>query len=183
MLVDFLIQTDLCDPCALFYVLIAVAGVGAQIRQYFSDSQFWAATCRNNAVYAKCAGGAFNPRGATVKAMLIHSGETMASYTGGTQEPYATLGNPPDYYQGFGRVFLQNVLPFAGIETVLDLYVEEVTMTSWQQLTFNVVVTDTTRPVKITVVWMDPVNSVVRKLLMSSLSFVVECVCSLFDYL
>lgn len=96
-----------------------------------------------------------------MKAMLVHSGEAMSTYAGGTGEPYSNLGTPPDFYQGFGRVFLQNALPFAGIETVLDLYVEEVTMTSWQQLEFNVTVTDATRPVKVTVAWMDPVNTVV----------------------
>ena len=145
-----------------FDFVLGVAGVAAQIRQYFEDSDFWAATCRNVALYTACTGGAFAPRGATVKAMLIHSGERMTSYAGGSGEPFGDLGNQPDYYQGFGRVFLQNVLPLAGIESVLDLYVEETTMQSWQKLQYNITVTDVTRPVKVTVVWMDPVNSVVR---------------------
>lgn len=96
--------------------------------------------------------------------MLIHSGEAMGSYYGGS-EPYASLGSPPDYYQGFGLVFLQNVLPYVGIETVLDLFVEEVTLSSWQTLRYEVVVADVTRPLKVTVVWMDPVNSVVSVVL------------------
>jgi hypothetical protein len=153
--------SSFCVIVFLYYE--AVAGIAAQIRQYFEDSQFWAATCQQASLYTRCTDGAFSPRGATVKAVLIHSGEAMGTYGGysSTAEPSSILGSPPDYYQGFGLVFLQNVLPFAGIETVLDLFVEEVTMNSWEQLQFEVLVSDVTRPVKVTVVWMDPINSVV----------------------
>jgi hypothetical protein len=161
----------------LFFTVAGVAGIAAQIRQYFEDDRFWAATCRSTAVYATCLTGAFAPRGATVKAVLIHSGEAMASYANGGTEPAASLGNQPDFYQGFGRVFLQNVLPFAGIETVLDLYVEEVVLLSNVKLQFEVVVTDVTRPVKITVVWMDPINTVVSAQHTSLLVGSVLCVC------
>ena len=140
--------------------MLAVAGIAAQIRQYFETPQFWASTCRQTALYPRCTDGAFAPRGATVKAVLIHSGDAMGTYAG-SKEPYASLGTPPDFYQGFGLVYLQNVLPFTGIETVLDLFVEEVTLSSWEQLQYEVVVTDVTRPVKATVVWMDPLNTVV----------------------
>jgi hypothetical protein len=49
-----------------------------------------------------------NPKGATVKAMLINSGEAMTSYYPDgydTTEPMLTLAAPPDMYQvGSGTV-------------------------------------------------------------------------------
>ncbi|CAE7600443.1 unnamed protein product, partial [Symbiodinium microadriaticum] len=141
-------------------------------RQYFIDTAFWAATCDSS--YASC--GSFSPKGATVKAVLIHSGEPMTTYTreNGAEEPTATLPSPPDSYQGYGRVFLQNVLPFAGIEDVLDLFVEELTMTSLQRITYTVEVADISRPLKATIAWMDPANTIVsEKMLLHDIDLVV----------
>jgi hypothetical protein len=138
----------------------AAAGVAATVRQYFEDEKFWATMC--NTDYSSC--GAFAPKGATVKAALIHSGEPMALYNQNqkaSEEPPSTLGNPPDAYQGFGRIYVQNVLPYTGIETVLDLFVEEITMKPLNTITYTVTITDTTRPVKATIVWMDPPNSII----------------------
>jgi hypothetical protein len=69
----------------------AVAGVAATIRQHFEDSRFYATQCTTG--YPLCT--AFSPRGSTVKAMLVNSGEPMTNYyTGGrnTTEPTAELG-------------------------------------------------------------------------------------------
>ena len=93
--------TSMATPC--------VSGTAAQIRQYFetynstfntgcsythgsSNLQFYTTTCNSNS----------NPRGATIKALLVHSGEKMDSYfTNGypTKEPESPLPNPPDMYQ------------------------------------------------------------------------------------
>jgi hypothetical protein len=107
-----------------------------------------------NPLYPKC--GAFSPRGATVKAVLVHSGEGMSQYNseGRGTEPTASLPSPPDSYQGFGRVFLQNVLPYTDIEEVLDLFVEELSLTSLQRASYIVTVSDSTRPLKATIAWM-----------------------------
>jgi hypothetical protein len=152
----------------------AVAGTAALIRQYFSgdagddlsDGSVYQRVCRSS--YPLCR--VFSPRGATVKAMLIHSGEAMGEYYTGafnTTEPTAPLVNPPpDMYQGFGRIALPNVLPFPGIDEVLDLYVEELMMESLQEVTYSVVVQDASRPLKVTLVWMDPVNHIITSRLL-----------------
>mmetsp|Transcript_6383 Transcript_6383/g.9629 ORF Transcript_6383/g.9629 Transcript_6383/m.9629 type:complete len:560 (-) Transcript_6383:78-1757(-) len=138
---------------------VVSAGVASQIRQYFEDPSFYATVCQ--AVY-NCS--AYSPRGATVKAMLIHSGEPMDTYytaNRDTTEPTAELGPPPDYYQGFGRVSLQNVMPYPGIESVTDLYVDEMSIDPLHEVSYTLTVSDATRPVKATLVWMDPPNSIV----------------------
>lgn len=140
----------------------AVAGTAALIRQYFAGNEdgdvdgsgggggevtAYQQVCRDT--YPLCQ--QFSPRGATVKAMLIHSGEAMEEYYTGrynasTTEPTAPLINsPPDMYQGFGRIALPNVLPYPNIEEVLDLYVEEMTVESLQEVRYTVVVQDNTR--------------------------------------
>jgi hypothetical protein len=160
----------------------AVAGTAALIRQYFTgdddDVELSAAidgvlsayqqVCRPS--YPFC--HLFSPRGATVKAMLIHSGEAMEEYYTGkynasTREPTAPLENaPPDMYQGFGRIALPNVLPYPNIEEVLDLYVEELEVQSRQEVRYTVIVQDNTRPLKVTIVWMDPVNHIISSRLL-----------------
>ena len=131
----------------------AVAGNAAIIRQFFDDDSFWEATC--NSAYSKC--GAFNPRGATVKAMLIHSGEAMDEYPGGDTEGEITLVTTPDFLQGFGRVSLQNVLPLSGTTVAgLDLFVDEISMSSFKTTTYTVAVTGSASPLKATIAWMDP---------------------------
>jgi hypothetical protein len=88
--------------------LAQVAGVAAQIRQYFE-------TFNPSVITTGCAlftgsGGLSqatcdnlsNPKGATIKAMLIHSGEQMAEYDSqnvGTTQASTPLLGTPDMYQ------------------------------------------------------------------------------------
>jgi hypothetical protein len=133
----------------------AVAGNGAIIRQFFVDESYWAASC--NSAYAMC--GAFQPRGATVKAALIHSGEAMDRYVGSysSTESTFTLSTTPDISQGFGRIALSNVLPLDGMTVSgFDLFVDELSMTSLTTQTYTVTVTDSSAPLKATIAWMDP---------------------------
>ncbi|CAM9359817.1 unnamed protein product, partial [Ectocarpus fasciculatus] len=131
----------------------AVAGNAAIIRQFFEVASYWGASC--NVSYSKC--GKFSPRGATVKAMLIHSGETMTRYPGGSKEGSVTLGTVPDIMQGFGRVALSNVLPLSGTTVSgFDLFLDELSMTSYTTKTYTVVVLKNTAPLKVTIAWMDP---------------------------
>ena len=63
----------------------AMTGIAAQVRQYFEDSTFWETICASSGSIfvsssALCSGGAFSPRGATIKALLVHSGEPMTLY-------------------------------------------------------------------------------------------------------
>lgn len=153
----------------------AVAGTAALVRQYFSGddesilesgTSYYQLMCQES--YPLCK--AFSPRGATVKAILIHSGEAMEEYFAGTRnttEPTAPLINsPPDMYQGFGRIALPNVLPYPGIEEGLDLYVEELEIASMQEVTYTVVVQNASKPLKVTLVWMDPVNHIITSRLL-----------------
>jgi subtilisin family serine protease len=139
----------------------AVSGNGALIRQYFEDPNFWKATCR--ASYTKCA-SAFSPRGATVKAAIIHSGVQMTRYLSrsGAHEETQSIGSTPDILQGFGRMFLQNVLPLSGITpTNFDLFVDETSIDSSGRVTYSVTVTGDEAPLKATLVWMDPPASAI----------------------
>ena len=106
-----------------------------------------------NKTYPACQ--SFAPKGATVKATIIHSGHQMKEYvgSGSSKEPTTQLASTPDFFEGFGRISLQNVLPYTGIETKIDLYVEELSMTSLQLITYTVTITDTSRPLKATIVW------------------------------
>ena len=143
----------LTDKAGTSMATPAVAGNAALIRQYFIDTSFWETTC--NSAYSKCS--AFNPRGATVKAMLIHSGEAMDEYPGGDTEGDIALATTPDFLQGFGRVSLQNVLPLSGTTVSgLDLFVDEISMSSFKTTTYTVTVTGSASPLKATIAWMDP---------------------------
>jgi hypothetical protein len=94
--------TSMATPC--------VSGNAAIIRQYFVQYNsslnkactFTTATT-NLALSSGYCDMNSNPRGATIKAMLIHSGQPMTAYYStaryGTQEPNALLASPPDMYQ------------------------------------------------------------------------------------
>lgn len=153
-----------CDTLSMAGTSMAtpgVAGNALMVRQYFIDGDFWESEC--NGTYSMC--GAFSPLGATVKAALIHSGTPMASYhtqAGLSKEPEASLNSPPDMYQGFGRVLLSNALPVTGItDSAFDLFVDEISLETAEEWQYEVTVTDTSIPLKATIAWMDPENSII----------------------
>lgn len=94
----------------------AAAGAAAIIRQYFMDSKYWQRVCRKS--YQSC--GAFTPSGVLMKALVLHSGTGMDLYNGKVK---SDLGNPPDIYQGYGRIKLGSLLPFPN--SGYDLYVAD----------------------------------------------------------
>lgn len=101
----------------------ASAGTALLVRQYFEDKnhQFWLATC--SSAYTSCV--SFSPSGVLVKAVLLHAGEPMALFDGsqgGGSD--ITLGAPPDFQQGYGRIALPNVLPLQGVYD-FDLFVDD----------------------------------------------------------
>ena len=112
------------------------------------DEQFWADTCNQH--YPSC--GAFNCSGYLVKAVLIHSGTGMKRYDAGnvapTILPTQELGEPPDYFQGFGRVLLANVLPLPD-DPAFDLFVHDrLSLTSDQTVKFEVQIQDDSQPLR-----------------------------------
>ena len=119
-----------------------VAGTAALLRQYFSDSRFWAASC--NKLYLNCA--AFTPSGVLIKTILIHSGSKMIQKHGISSN--TALGNPPDFIQGYGRVALNTVLPLAG-KYAMDLFVADlITIGENSAVKYFVTVTDSTKRLK-----------------------------------
>lgn len=94
--------TSMATPC--------VSGNAGIIRQYFQDynssansgCSYTSGTSDLQLSNGLSCEANNNPRGATVKAMLIHSGEPMFAYETSnykTKEPKAVLSSPPDMYQ------------------------------------------------------------------------------------
>lgn len=129
------------------------AGTAALVMQYFKDQNFWAKYC--NRAYTLCAKGAFPPKGALIKALLLHSAVPMTS----VQYQSVAFKNPPDIYQGYGRVNLKQILPLESYLTNLyALFIDQATLKSLTELTYTVKVISISVPLKVTVSWMDPPN-------------------------
>lgn len=114
-----------------------------------------------------------------MKAVIIHSGESMARYFGdeSTREPLTDLNGTPDNYQGFGRVALPNVLPLDGVETTNELYIEEETLFSNHEIVFRIQVLNNSRPLKATIAWIDVEQShLSHKVLVHDIDLRVELV-------
>lgn len=76
--------------------------------------------------------------------------------------------------KGYGRVSLRNILPYPGIEEVLHLHVLETEISPYQQLSYTMALNTTSRPLKVTIVWMDPDNSYLStKMLLNNLDLKV----------
>ena len=153
--------------------------MAAQIRQYFvqfNASMTPSVGCHyhNASHYDMTCDHLSNPRGATLKALLINSGEPMSQYDNqnlNTIQASMILTSVPNYYQvilalitpsflqGFGRVSLRNILPYPGIEEILHLHVVESEIYPYQELIYTMAVNSTSRPFKVTIVWMDPDNA------------------------
>jgi hypothetical protein len=159
---------ETCDVLSLEGTSMATpvtAGNAALIRQYFTNSSFWEQECL---VYrsdpALCS--AFSPSGVLVKAVMLTSGEPMEAYSAYSTSAQATvlgdliLGEPPDEFQGYGRIQLSNVLPLAGFTPEgMQLFMEDqVQMTDGAARLYEIDVTSSSRPLVFTVSWYDPPN-------------------------
>lgn len=121
-----------------------VAGLSILIRQYFTDGFY-----PSGVPYEQ---QSFVPSGALLKASIIHSALDMT----GVSE------NPPNNFEGYGRVQLDSVLAFpdsmhelliidswAGIKETNPFYTEGTR-------SYNFHVTSSDQPLKVTLVWTDP---------------------------
>ena len=118
----------------------AAAGAAALIRQYFMESKYWQRVCRSN--YQSC--GAFAPSGVLMKALVLHSGTPMDLYNGKVK---TDLRNPPDIYQGYGRIKLGSLLPFPS--SGYDLYVSDIGILKQNSVqNYYVHVEESERPLK-----------------------------------
>ena len=160
------------------------AGAALLIRQYFMDSSFWAKAC--NTLYSTCKSGAFTPSGYLVKAVLLHSGQQMSTYSTSdfnhkSTIPSTTLGSVPDMFQGYGSIILKNVLPLSsglGLNPALHLVLwDALVLPENSAYMWTVTLTGSALlPLKVTVVWYDPPSEIgsVSSLLLHDLDLKVE---------
>jgi len=159
-------QTESCNVQKMSGTSMATPMVAASailIRQYFENTSFWGSQC--NAEYRSCphvVGSASTfISGALLKALVIHSGEGMTSTTsqpGKSQLSPTKLGLPPDIYQGWGQIKLDNLIPLPGVSP-FDLYVaDNENLVSLSRRIYKVNVTNTSTPLRVSIAWVDPVN-------------------------
>jgi len=104
--------------------------------------------------------------GALVKAMLIHSTVKMTAWdTGTAASPHrVALSDPPDFHQGFGRLDLSLVLLTEASVPSRDgpsLWVTDSgSLSSGQSISYTVHLVSAAQPLKATLAWYDPANSV-----------------------
>lgn len=141
------------------------SGAALLIRQYLSNTNFWATNCVKGAVYCKRLS---SPSAALVKAMLITSCTPAKRYSVEhdnqyTKLPSIYLGEPPDVYQGYGQVYLKGLLPLkdgSGLPANRQLFIYDnlavKSKTAWY---FTLAITDNTLigvALKVTLAWTDP---------------------------
>ena len=98
-----------------------------------------------------------------MKACLLHSAQPMKNAlspsVGGNPSVSVPLGSPPDNNQGYGLLFLQNVLPvpYSNVLPNFQLFPYDlVTIQQNTQISYNILVTSTAVPLRATLVWYDP---------------------------
>ena len=101
--------------------------------------------------------------GVFLKASLLHSAQPMKNSltpsVSGKPSVSVPLGSPPDNNQGYGLLFLQNVLPIRNSKTLPDFQLfpyDLVTIQQNTQISYNILVTSTAVPLRATLVWYDP---------------------------
>ncbi|CAM9109305.1 unnamed protein product, partial [Ectocarpus fasciculatus] len=145
----------------------AASGASALVRQYFRDGAFWSSLCNNS--HGLCRDAPFSPPGYLVKAVMIHSGDSLyeeevtvpTSKVAGGDE--SLLSTAPDcteflcrsYKEGFGVINLANVLSLRAKRT--DLYVSLSQLRSYEQHLYRLYC-DGSSHLKITLSWYDPPN-------------------------
>ncbi|CAN0200177.1 unnamed protein product [Ectocarpus sp. 6 AP-2014] len=125
-----------------------VAGASAMVRQYFMESEFYAADLATRGFCDDWDGcEALTPSSATVKAILINSASLMGE------------SSEPDGSRGFGRVHLEAGMPLAG-DGSLALFVADAANTAIPELTrveYNFDVdADAGLDFRATLSWIDP---------------------------
>ncbi|KAG2387071.1 hypothetical protein C9374_002106 [Naegleria lovaniensis] len=156
-----------------------VAGYASMIHQYFSKGFY--PEGKENSKHS------LNPMGATLKAMLVNSGQELNGLveTNG-HGIWKQLHATPSYTQGFGLVRLRHVLPFAG-ESDFTLFVSQddsVATSEYKQYCFRTVKIESKKDhafkelnqtLKATLVWTDYPGSPNAKIqLVNNLDLVVQ---------
>lgn len=155
----------------------SAAGAAALVRQYFEDEAFWATLCASD--YPTCASGPFVPSGYLTKAAMIHSGHPMDRYGAPSETVPIILGETPDMFQGYGHVNLSTILPLPSLQASQNfkLYVHdnlaiaENTTYTWSVIVSNIPAQ--IAPLKVTISYFDPEDSMVLGTLVHNLDLVV----------
>ena len=136
------------------------AGNAALLYQYFIDDHFWAASCNPNHLFCK----PFAPSASLLKALLLQSGKALTGYDGNSA---VHLTDPPDVYQGYGRVNLDSILNS-------HLFVDQSYLTELTKNTYSIQLNSSNVQLKVTLCWMDPPNEAFSaKYLLHDLDLVV----------
>ena len=120
-----------------------VAGGLALIRQYFTDGWY--------PVGAPDASRALAPSAALLKATLLAGTTELASGARDAERE----GRVPNNTQGWGFINLDRSLGFAGERHRLWVVDEATGVTTGQQATYRVTVTDTSEPLRLVLAWTD----------------------------
>jgi subtilisin-like proprotein convertase family protein len=118
----------------------AVTAAGALVRQYFLEGRYPEGTSGS--------GDPVSPTGALVKAVLLNGAVDMTGISG-----------YPSNQEGWGRVLLDQALPFPGdVRTlsVLDDLRNSEGLSTGQTATYELVVEGSDEPLRITAVWTEP---------------------------
>lgn len=175
-------ETDSCNVEVLSGTSMATpmaAAASILVRQYFENASFWSEVC--NPTYRSCPQVSRLPSGfvsgAFVKAAIIHSGEAMraTSVSSSSVLPAVNLTAPPDRYQGWGQVQLNNLLPLPGQNSYFDLYVaDSEVLRSLSKRTYLVNILNSSVPFVVTIAWSDPPNVMwAAKNLLNNLDLIV----------
>jgi hypothetical protein len=151
----------------------AAAGQAALVKQFFENSKFWLNIC--DSTNTRLCKHTFTPQGALIKAVLLHSGSKMSTYMSSKVGNHQ-LGNPPDIYQGYGRINLSSVLPLkVNRAASFYLYVDQNFVSSFTERQYLVTIKDPSLPLKVTLSWYDPPNEAFSaRVVLHDLDLIVE---------
>ena len=125
------------------------------IKEFFERQDLWYSVCKKRYKYCR----SFKISGVLTKALLIHSGKKLELFHGGGDKDHA-LGEPPDNYQGWGRLDLSGILSLTNIYR-FDLFVDDlVKISDGSTIIYNVQIPPSSMISLIaTIAWYDPPNT------------------------
>ncbi|HYS55407.1 MAG TPA: S8 family serine peptidase [Thermoanaerobaculia bacterium] len=109
-------------------------------------------------VYAASLGGTPNPAAASpalLKAMLVASARSMRTALDKTIDPSVAITARPNAVQGFGRLSLVDIVSHSPARQYVDQSPSRTFTASGQKWSATYPVSDTSRPVKVVLVWTD----------------------------
>lgn len=123
-----------------------IAGVAAVVRQYFMDGWYPSGTPNSS--------NAFTPSGSLVKAVILASGQDLAS----TAYPTTSVSIQKRYSNdvGYGRAAITKVLEIAAVSTTRQLWVyNNIAIANGDTKTYTFNITGNTDPLRVMLVWYD----------------------------